>query len=264
MQTSVQKADSIRFWSWSCEIQETWGWWTNIWMINDATLEVEKIIKEFIWANAKMPPKAKIQTVKFNFNLFELDLSNINLINWDWSLSSVEWSEINITDEALWTWWTIWTPIKLTNKNWDNTQVTNIVIAEDWTPLIENTDYDTYVWNWINWEKWLTYIVPLTDQTWVITADYDYTPNDSNTIKFWDADKSLALRAFRFTHTYDDSKIFRITIFKWYNSQWINIAFKWDEDEDPASTPISISAFPDSSALSDNVNMFEIYDEKSV
>lgn len=81
--------------------------------------------------------------------------------------------------EALGTGWTVWQPIKLANKMWDNTEVENIVIDADATPLVLNTDYEVYVSDWTNWTLGYTYIVPKTAQAGVLDADYDYTPNAS-------------------------------------------------------------------------------------
>lgn len=93
-----------------------------------------------------------------------------------WTSTEVSWTPVSITWEALWTWWTVWTPIELANYNWAWTEVANIVIDADWTPLVLDTDYAVYV----DW--WKTFITPLTAQTWVLDADYDYTPNESETI----------------------------------------------------------------------------------
>lgn len=257
MQTSVQKDSAVRFGSWVCEVYNG-ATWVNIWMIDSAELAVTKLIRQFIGSNAKTNPKSRITEAKFNFNLFEIDLTTINLINWDWTYSTLPWVAIPVTWEALWTWWTIWEPIKLTNKNWANTEVANIVIDADWTPLVLNTDYSVYVDS-----DWYTNITPLTAQAWVLDADYEYTPNASKTMEFWDADQTLNLQWFRFTNTDSAWKIFRLEILKWYNSEWVSISFQWDEDEDPASMAVSITAFPDDTASSTSVNMFSIYDEQS-
>ena len=263
MQTSVQKQDSVRFGSGVCE-RYNWSGWVNIGMIKDANMEVTKLIKQFIGANAKMRPKAKTTEVKFNFNLYEIDLSNINLLNWDGTLSSIAWSSTSITGEALGTGWTLWTPIKLANKNGNNTEVSSIVIDADTVELTNGTDYDVYVSDWTNGELGYTYIVPITAQAWVLDADYEYTPNTSKTLEYGDADQYLNLEWFRFTNTNADWKIFRVTILKSYNSEWLNIAFQGDEDEDPAELPVSITAYPDDEASSDSVNLFKIYDEQSI
>lgn len=93
-----------------------------------------------------------------------------------WNTSNIAWVSTNVVWEALGTGWTVATPIKLAKKNWDNTIVTTITIKEDWVALVSGTDYKAYVSNGD------TYILPLTAQTWVITADYTYLPNASEDI----------------------------------------------------------------------------------
>ena len=82
-----------------------------------------------------------------------------------------------ITGEALGTGWTIGQPIKLVNKNGDNTEVASIVIDADAVALVAWTDYNSYVGDGTNGELGYTYIVPITAQAWVLDADYSYTPN---------------------------------------------------------------------------------------
>jgi len=97
--------------------------------------------------------------------------------------TDVAWTPVSVTGEALWTGWVVWQPIKLANKNGDNTIVTSIVIDADATPLVLNTDYNTYVWDGQNGDLGYTYIVPITAQAGVLDADYDYTPNASEQIE---------------------------------------------------------------------------------
>lgn len=88
-----------------------------------------------------------------------------------------------ITGEALGTGWVVWTPIKLANKNGDDTIVASIVIDADAVALVAWTDYNTYVGDGINGDLGYTYIVPLTVQTGVLDADYSYTPNASEQVE---------------------------------------------------------------------------------
>jgi len=256
MQTSVQKQDAVRFGSGVLEI-DSGTWWVNIGMVTDCVLEITKLIKQFVWANAKMDPKSTIQEAKFNFNHYELDMSFLNLISWDFDYSTQSATPINITGEALWTWWTVDEPIALANSNGDGTEVSSIVIDENGSPLVLNTDYRVYV------KTGITYILPLTAQTGVLDADYTYTPNDSKTAEFGDSDRTLNLNKFRFVNTNEDGKTFTVEFYKAYNSEWLSFSFQWDEDEDPGSYAVSITAFPDSSK-EQNVNLFKIVDEQSV
>lgn len=124
-------------------------------------------------------------TATGSFKEFENDVLSL-LTNT--STLDVAGTPVPVPWEALWTGWTIWQPIKLAKKNGDNTEVASIIIDADGTPLTIVTDYSAYVWDWTNWELWHTYIVPVTAQTWVLDADYTYTPNASTlwySIKEW-------------------------------------------------------------------------------
>ena len=98
--------------------------------------------------------------------------------------SATAGTPVAVTSEAHGTGWTVGTPFKLTNKNGANTIVGSIVVEEDNIALALNTDYRSYVGDGINGELGYTYIVPLTAQTGVITADYSYTPNASKNFTF--------------------------------------------------------------------------------
>ncbi len=83
-----------------------------------------------------------------------------------------------VAGEALGTGWTVDTPIKLANKNADNTEVSSITIDADATPLVLNTDYRVFVGS-----DGYTYIMPITAQAGVLDADYSYTPNVSENLE---------------------------------------------------------------------------------
>ena len=260
MQTTVQKESAVRFGSWICEVYN-WASWVNIWMIKDAELAITKLIKQFIWANAKMKPKGKLTEVKFNFNLYEIDLTTINLMDWDWTYSTIAWTwvtwETQVFNYTAKPWW-----LPLKDASWNELRVwwvTWVSITSLWA--LNVADYDLVVADWIYW-------IALTEAwAWTISTDYtatfDYTPLSSKLLEYWDADQTLNLQGFRFTNTDENWKIFRIEILEGYNSEWIGITFQWDEDEDPAEMAVSITAYPSDTANSTNVNLFKIYDEQS-
>jgi len=255
MQTVVQKTESVRFGSWVIEGNNGAGW-VNLGMASDIVLDITQITKQFIWANAKMPPKSNISEAKLNFNHYEFDMTFLNLISWNFDYSVVAGTLVNIVWEALWTGWTVDTPIALANKNWDDSEVASIVIDADGSPLVLNTDYSVYVYLWV------TFILPITAQTGVLDADYDYTPNASKTAEFGDSDRSLSLNQFRFVNTNENGEKFTIEFYKAYNAEGITLNFQWDDDEDPASYPVSLTAFEDDTKVA-NKNLFRIIDEQS-
>ncbi len=98
--------------------------------------------------------------------------------------SDVAAAPVSITTEALGTGWTVGQPIKLVNKNGDDTEVASIVIDAAGAPLVLNTDYNVYVGDGVNGELGFTHIVPITVQAGVLDADYDYTPNAREDLTF--------------------------------------------------------------------------------
>lgn len=98
--------------------------------------------------------------------------------------ADVAGAPVSITTEALGTGWTVGQPIKLANKNGDDTVVTSIVIDAGGAPLVLNTDYNVYVGDGTNGDVGFTYITPITVQAGVLDADYDYTPNTREDLTF--------------------------------------------------------------------------------
>lgn len=110
--------------------------------------------------------------------VFDVSLMDIILCG---TRTNVAGTPVAVTGEALGTGWTVGQPIKLANKNGANTQVASITVYEGASPLVDGTNYDTYVATSAdaNGDVGYTYIVPLTAATGAITADYTYTPNES-------------------------------------------------------------------------------------
>lgn len=93
---------------------------------------------------------------------------------------SIAASPVTVTNEAKGTGWVQGKPIKLTNKNGNNTIIdltgTGAVKAGG-SNLTRGTDFRDYVGDGVNGLEGETYIVPITSQTLAITATYQYTPN---------------------------------------------------------------------------------------
>lgn len=257
MQNSVQKVKSVRFGSGILSYSPDDGAsWVNLWALSDANLNVTKSIIELVVDNAKLPPKVKIDEVVFSCNLYEFVLENLQAIDWFADYSSVDGSATPVTWEALGTGWTVDTPIKLANKNGDNTEVASIVIDADSTPLVLDTDYRVFVGS-----DWYTYILPLTAQTGVLDADYSYTPLASKEQLYKDVVKTLATNRFKFENADEDGKVFGIEFYEGYNRAGIDATFLPDDTTDDAlNIPIEIKAYP----VSGSQNLFRIYDEQDV
>lgn len=257
MQNSVQKVKSVRFWSGTLSMSsDGWSTWINLWALKDATLNVTKSIIELIVDNAKMPPKVKVDEAVFSANLYEIVLANLQTIDGLADYSTIDGTPTAVTGEALGTGWTVDTPIKLANKNGDNTEVASIVIDADGTPLVLDTDYRVYVGS-----DGYTYIYPLTAQAGVLDADYSYTPLASSEQLYKDIIKTLATNRFKFENADEDGKIFGIEFYEGYNRAGIEATFLPDDTTDDAlNIPIEIKAYPQTTTQ----NLFRIYDEQDV
>lgn len=257
MQNTIQRVNSVRFWSWILYISTDGGEnYTNLWAITNANLNVTKSIIELVLDNARSRPRVQIDEAVFSCNLYEVVLENFQSIDGIADYSTVDWVLQNVTGEALWTGWTVDEPIKLSNKQWDNTEVANLVVDADWTPLILDTDYRVFVW-----EDGYTYIYPLTAQAGVLDADYDYTPLASKEQIYKDIKKTLATSRFKFENTDENGKIFGIEFYEWYNRWNIDATFVPDNTTDDAlNIPIEIKAYPQDATQ----NLFRIYDQQDV
>jgi len=254
MQNTVQKPDTIRLWSGVLKIN-----WVNIWAIKKAWLDVSYKIAQLKFANAQLPPRKKVDKVVFKTEIVELFLDTIQTI-FGWDMTTVAWVATPITNEAKWTGWVIWKPIKLSNKNGANTSVASIVIKANWTALVLNTNYAVYVWDGANWEFGYTYITPMTANALVITADYSYTPYASKKLTYDDVIDVLTLNPVTFENTNSDWKKFSLNILQWVATSWLAFDFANDDDlENFASIPVEFEWYP----TSEN-KLFEIYDEQGI
>lgn len=257
MQTQVQKNNSIRLWNWVLTVN-----WVNVGLIKDAKVEIEKIIWQIVASNWKVPPRDKIKWVKFSATLLELNLENLNQIFW-WTFSSTNGTALNITNEAHGTGWTVGVPIKINNKNGDNT-ILNLTTAwavkAGWSNLTRNTDFRDYVADGSNGEKWYTYIVPLTAQTTAITVTYSYTPLTQKKITGDDLIRLISMYPVEFYNNDSNWKRFWIKLFQAYATNWMALSLAWDEELDKSwEIPIELYTYPDS-----NNKHYELIDEQDV
>lgn len=117
-------------------------------------------------------------TPKTNFEFEFLENADASILAklFNGTVTTTAGTPVSVTAEAHGTGWTIGKPFALNNKNGDNTIVSSITVKANTTTLAAGTDYNTYVGDGTNGTKGYTYIVPITDQTLAITANYTYTP----------------------------------------------------------------------------------------
>jgi hypothetical protein len=105
-----------------------------------------------------------------------------------------------------------------------------------------------------------TYILPLSNQTGVLTADYTYIPSTKKTITFSDLSKLVSYYEVKFINTDENGKEFTLTIPKAYSTENLTLNFVSDDAVDETmKVAIKLTAFPD-----DNNVMLVIDDEQSV
>lgn len=260
MQNTIQKQNSIRFWSGILSVSTDDGaTYTNLWGLKDAKVTVKKKIKEMVLDNARMPPKVKIEEIKLSATLYEIVLANLQSIDGFADYSSTAGSSTPVVAEAKGTGWVVGKPIRLNNKNGANTSVTVTAVKANAVALTVTTNYTTYVADGTNGDLGYTYVVPVTANALAITVDYSYTPYQRNEQLFKDVEKYLSTNRFKFVNLDANGKEFGIEFYKGYNVWDTEFAFKSDDDTDAMGLGIEIKAFPNAS------NAFmRIWDEQNV
>jgi len=255
MQTAVQNSQAIRLWSVKMFLDNV-----NLGLLEDAQLEVVYNVIDLRAHNWKLPPRKKVESVKATASIWELFFDNLSKIDNHGVFEDIAAAPVNITWEALGTWWIVWSPIKLANKNGAYSEVSSVIINSDGSPLISGTDYSIYLSDGSNGEKWYTYIVPKTAQTWVLVASYSYTPNAKKKATWSDVTKLIALYELRMVNTDENGKNLTITIPKGYASGNMTWGFVADDAVDEVmKMPFEFMAFPD-----ENNKILVIEDEQSV
>lgn len=239
-QTTIQNAEAIRKGSIRVLVGDDFDSLVDVGALRNAvftslvetqTIEFDNVdpLKKFV----------KGKRVQVSFDLAEINLENIAELNGGlFTLSTVAASPVAVTDEALGTGWTVGQPIKLANKNGANTEVGSIVIEEDNVALTLDTDYSVYVADGSNGDNGHTYIVPLTAQAGVLTANYSYTPNASKKLTFADSGSSV-LKSMRIINEDADGKQFRMDIEEGTNITPTSIDFAGDAEDDVAILPVT-------------------------
>ncbi len=261
MQTTVQKEPAIRLGS---GIFYVWNGseYVNLGAIKNAVLNVSKLISEMVFDNAKMSPKSKIEEALFSADMYEIDLTNLQLIDGIADYSTLDGTPVVITDEIVLATGLVWGEgeiLTLDNGNGDGSVVSLTAFTNNNIALVDGTDFEVYVENGVT--KMLN--IKGSDITSAgdgIEATYTYTPNASKTQVYRDIMRAMNTNKFKFVNTDDDGKELSIEFFSGYNRGNLEVSFLSDETTDDASyTPLEIKAFP-----TDNQDLFQIVDEQSI
>ncbi len=90
MQTQVQKEESVRLWNGVLKINDI-----NVGLLKDAWIEVENVTAQIKAHNGKLPPRQRINSVKFKATMIEFNLENVKKV-FGWTLA--------VVPEDTWAW----------------------------------------------------------------------------------------------------------------------------------------------------------------
>ena len=203
-QTTIQNQNAIfPFDGYKVEIGETIGALTDVGSCEgDVTALVKWTKFKYDDANTgTIIDQAKDMSADLKFIMNELSIANlVNVGSGIFTQVDVAGTPVAVTGEALGTGWTVGQPIKLANKNGANTIVASITIDAGGSPLVDGTNYNTYVGDGSNGTLGYTYIVPITANALVLDADYTYTPNESTTLAAGGASVTLTPKIVKFSN----------------------------------------------------------------
>ena len=239
-QTSIQNPTAIRKGAVKVEVGDNFSSLVDIGALRNPVINSIAENQAITFDNVEDLKKfVNGKKVEMTFDLCEINLTNLAKLDAGLvELEAVPGTPVSVTGEALGTGWTQGQPIKLANKNGNNTVVTSIVIDAGGSPLTLNTDYRVYVGDGSNGTLGYTYIVPITANALVLDADYDYTPNASKKLTFNDSGTKTS-KVMRITNTDENGKVFKIDIENATNFAPISIDFAGDNEEDVAVMPIT-------------------------
>jgi len=262
-QTTTQKSNTIRFGSAKIEVGATVDTLVNL----GTAQNVE--FKESYTPIVLKPDNAPEITVGVRehyatatFDLWEVDLSNLNLIRGGIdTYSTVAGTQTSVTDELVTLTGT--NLIRLKNKNGDGTEVASITVkGSDNGATTRNTDYiigvDSAGWTVIG--RVSTSLNISDGET--VKVSYTYTPSAS--VKLSSGGKNtINPRVVRLTNTNTAGKKFQITIYAAKNQSGIELKLPGDDSEDPLAVPIELKGIIDPTRTAGD-QLFEILDEQGV
>lgn len=262
-QTAAQNSASIRFGSAKVEVGATVGSLVNLGLATgiEFTEESEQIVLKPDNA-PEIVVGVKNHTATVKFEMWELDLANLNLIRGGIdTYAATDTTPVAVTAEAHTL--TGVAGVRLNYKNGDNSIVT-ISAATDTagTTAVANTDYVAYVDS-----AGYTCVARVAASTVITSGDgikvtYTYTPLSAKTLSTGGLN-TIAARVVRLTNTNGAGKVFRITVYAAKNSGGINLQLPADDADDPLKPTIELRGVVDTTRTAGD-QLFEIYDEQGV
>lgn len=239
-QTTIQNPDSILKGSVRVLVGDDFDSLVDVGAIRDAVLTSLAEIQNIAFDNTD-PIKRRTngKRVQFAFQLAEINFANLAVLNGGAMTRTVTaGSSTPVTAEAHGTGWTIGQPFRLENKDGDDSSVQSIVVKSGATTLTLGTDYAVYVGDGTNGAKGYTYIVPITAQAGVITVNYAYVPNASETLTFEDSG-SLDYKVMLIVNQNGDGEEILMEIEEGVNVAPIVMDFAADDEDNVTTIPVT-------------------------
>lgn len=238
MRTNVQNERAIRIGS---GVIRKGG--VNLGLFDKGTLELSVNTLQVRASNGHLPPRQKVESVKFSAELYEIDLNNFHKYLSSGETTKRTGATENITGEVLQKTGEVKTGKKFTLAKSNSVKATAITVKHKGQTIPES-DYEIKV------EDYRTVIVykkstPLT-LTGDLTADYTIMTNDGIVYTIRDIISSIATEDLTFEQVDERGKAFKITIPKGYNSENMKLEIGHNDKLDEVmKLPITIEAFPD-------------------
>ena len=260
-QTTAQKVNAIRFGSAKIEVGETPGNLVNLGVAQDVEFSEEFTPIVLKPDNApEIPVGVREHYATAKFNLWEVDLSNLNLIRGGMdTFSTVAGTPVSVTNELVKLDGT--TMARLANRSGNGAEPATITVKDSANATAaRNIDYiiglDSGGWPVIGRIEGS----PVITSGELVKVSYTYTPRAS--VKLSTGGKNtISPRVVRLTNTNSAGKIFQITIYAALNQGGIELKLPGDDSEDPAVVPIELKGSVDSARTAGD-RLFEILDEQ--
>jgi hypothetical protein len=137
---------------------------------------------------------------------------------------------------------------------------TNITLTGSTDGLLTvNSDYFVMQNEQGIWGFYVKDTAPVTTLLQSLTAEFDYTPAASVTLKMGAKSATLVPKVVEFTKTIN-AKIFRVRLWSATNKSGLALAFPDSSGDDPASIPVTLTGGLDTTKATGE-QLVEIYDE---
>ena len=265
-QTSIQKADTIRFGSGKFEVSTDDSTWIDLGAMRNVAFREswEELLVESDNAG-QVKIGIRNQKASLEGDLLEINLTNLNTLRGGIDVYSTQaGTPVSGATYAKTSGnWGYNDPIVVEYQNYDGSQLTiNSVTGSVDGALVEDTDF--FVGQDAAGDTIVTIIdsATVTTESQTMTIDYDYTPAASKTLKSG-GKFTMAERYVRITNTDEDGDTFIIKIFAATSKDGIEIELQPDEGEDAATMAIKMEGTLKDS-LTEGEQLFEIVDAQNI